>query len=195
MLLHRLSRLQFIPISNGRSAERREAKMTVANIIVLFIVGSFCLFSLFAVVWGWVQSWRETYRAAPNLILPKDKPSWRYKPTDDKKGRSRMTFKNTGSIVAKLIAGGMLVGALGHHQYGYYTLLRWIVCSVSAFAAYQAAESNKSGWAWGLAIVALAFNPVIPVHLKRETWAFIDLAVAGLLIVSIATLDRHTPQS
>src|SRR5437899_2030498 len=83
---------------------------------------------------------------------------------------SRMRFKNPVSIVAKLIAAGMLVGALGHHQYGYYTLVRWIVCAVSAFAAYQAAESKKSGWAWALAIVALAFNPIIPVHLKRDTW-------------------------
>jgi hypothetical protein len=105
-----------------------------------------------------------------------------------------MEFKNPASIVAKLIAAGMLVGALARHQYGYYTLLRWAVCGVAAFAAFQAAESDKSGWAWALAIVALAFNPVIPIHLKRDTWAFIDLAVAALLLVSIAMVDRQTPR-
>lgn len=107
---------------------------------------------------------------------------------------SRVKFKNPASIVAKLIAAGMLIGALGSHQYDYYTLLRWVVCGVLAFAAFQAAKSDRGGWAWALATVALAFNPVIPVHLKRNTWAGIDLAVAVLLLVSIATIDRHAPR-
>src|SRR5437867_4087279 len=104
-----------------------------------------------------------------------------------------MKFRNSSGIIAKLIAVGMLFGSLGRHQYGYYTLLRWVVCGVSAFAAFQAEKSNKTGWAWTLAIVALAFNPVIPIHLKRDTWAFVDLAVAVLLLVSIAAIDRHSP--
>lgn len=102
-----------------------------------------------------------------------------------------MKFKNPASSVPKLIAAGMLFGALGRHQYGYYTLLRWVVCGVSAFAAFQAAKSAKTGWVWALAVVALFFNPIIPVHLKRETWAFIDVGVAVLLLISIVAIDRH----
>jgi len=91
-----------------------------------------------------------------------------------------MKLKNPVSIIAKLIAAGMLVGALFRYPavtgYGrhhapyddYYTLLRWVVCGVAAFAAYQAATSKKTGWMWVLVIVALAFNPLLPVHLKRE---------------------------
>lgn len=105
-----------------------------------------------------------------------------------------MKFQNLiGIIVAKLIAAGMLFGALGRHEYGYYTLLRWVVCGVTAFAAFQAAESHKNGWVWVLAVVALFFNPIIPVHLNRETWAFIDVGVAVLLLISVVALDRHLP--
>ena len=102
-----------------------------------------------------------------------------------------MRFKSPASIVAKLIDAGMLFGALARHSYDYYTLLRWVVSGVSAFAAFQAAESDKAGWAWALAIVAIAFNPVIPVHLQRDTWAFIDFGVAVFLLVSIVFTDRH----
>ena len=116
-----------------------------------------------------------------------------------------MKLKNPVSIIARLIAAGMLVGALFRHPsvtgYGrhhapyddYYTLLRWVVCGVAAFAAFQAGKSKKTGWMWALAIVALAFNPLLPAHLKRETWAVIDLAVAVLLVVSIVAIDRAPP--
>jgi len=84
----------------------------------------------------------------------------------------------------------MLLGALGHHPYDYYRLLRWIVCGVAAFAAFRASERNKNGgWVWVLAFVALLFNPIIPVHLERETWAFIDVGVAVLLLISIVAVD------
>lgn len=104
-----------------------------------------------------------------------------------------MKLERLGIILVKLVAVGLLVAALARHQYGYYTLLRWVVCAVCVFAAYQAAESEKTGWPWALAVVAIVFNPLIPVRLDRETWAFVDLAVAALLLVSIAALDRRVP--
>ena len=104
-----------------------------------------------------------------------------------------MKFKNPIAIVGKLVAAGLLFGALGRHPYDYYTLMRWVVCGVAAFGAFQAFVSGKNGWVWALAIVALVFNPLIPVHLKRETWAIIDSSAAILLLISIAAIDRYTP--
>ena len=106
---------------------------------------------------------------------------------------SRMKFKSPASIVAKLVAAGFLFGASARHSYDYYTLLRWVVCGVSAFAAYRAADARQTGWVWAFAIVALLFNPVIPVHLKRDTWAFIDFGVAIFLLVSVIFTDRQIP--
>lgn len=106
-----------------------------------------------------------------------------------------MRFNNPGIIVAKLIAAGMLFGALGRHGYDYYVLLRWVVCGIAAFAAFRASEVGRKGWAWALGIVALFFNPIIPVHLSREAWAFVDVSVALLLLASIAVVDLRSPPS
>ena len=101
---------------------------------------------------------------------------------------------NFGSILAKLIAAVRLFAALGRHPYDYYTLLRWIACGVCAFTAFQAMQSKKTGWLIIFVIAAVMLNPVAPIHLKRETWAFVDAAAAVLLLVSIAVLDIRQPR-
>lgn len=91
-----------------------------------------------------------------------------------------MKFKKPGMIVAKMIAVGMLFGALGRHYRDYYTLLRWIVFGVSVFTAWRTWKTDQLGWLRQLGwicpfvIVAAAFNPFEPLYLKRETWAFIE---------------------
>ena len=106
-----------------------------------------------------------------------------------------MNLTNIGGIALKLIAAGMLFGALARHGYDYYVLLRWVVCGVAAYAAFRASEVGKKGWAWALGIVALFFNPIIPVHLTRQTWGFIDVGAALLLLVSIAAVDLRPPST
>lgn len=84
----------------------------------------------------------------------------------------------------------MLIGALLDLPYGYYQLLRLVVCAVTAFGAWLAMHEGSTGWTVILAVLALLFNPVIPVYLDRETWALIDVLSAGLLIVSGFRVDR-----
>jgi hypothetical protein len=102
-----------------------------------------------------------------------------------------MKIKNLVAIVPKLIAASLLFGTFTRHSYDYYTLLRWLVCGVSAFAAVRAGRLNKSSWTWAFAIIALFYNPIIPVHLKRDSWAWIDPSVAIFLLVSIWFIDRR----
>jgi hypothetical protein len=101
---------------------------------------------------------------------------------------------NIGSITAKLIAAVLLFAALGRHAYDYYTILRWIACGAAAFAAFQAAQSKKFGWLVVFAVVAVVLNPVAPVHLRRDTWALVDIAAGVLLLVSIPMLDIRKPR-
>ena len=135
----------------------------------------------------------------------------------------RRAVTNVGVIAAKLVAAGMLFWALGGtatehathstkhrraahaaspstpaerpagHGYDYYVLLRWVVCSVAAYSAFRASEVRKKGWAWAFAVVALFFNPILPVHLTRETWGFIDVGVALLFLVSTPVVDLRPP--
>jgi DNA repair exonuclease SbcCD ATPase subunit len=110
------------------------------------------------------------------------------------KNSTHMKPADFGIIIAKLIAALLLFAALGRHPYDYYTLLRWITCAVCAFTAFQAAEMKKSGWLWVFIIVAIVFNPLVPLRLKRDTWALVDIAAAVLLLLSIAVMDIRKPR-
>src|SRR5581483_8499058 len=93
------------------------------------------------------------------------------------------------SIIVKLITAVLLFAALGRHPYDYYTILRWVVSGVCAFTAFQASEKQMRGWQFMFIIVAIALNPIIPSHLKRETWNIMDVVIAVLLLISIGVLD------
>lgn len=90
----------------------------------------------------------------------------------------------TVSGIVRLIAAALLVWALDRHAYGYYKLLRWVVCGTGTYSAFLALASNKITWVWVLGIIAVVFNPLIPVHLDRDTWSIIDTVAAGAFVVS-----------
>ncbi len=87
---------------------------------------------------------------------------------------------------AALVATVLLVGALRDGwPYGYFTLLRWVVCAAGVVVAWIAYSWGRS-WAVAVfALVAILFNPLAPVYLSRETWQPIDIAVAALFLVAI----------
>lgn len=93
-------------------------------------------------------------------------------------------------VIVRVIAVTLLFLALGQHPYGFYKILRFVVCGVAAYGAYFAIELERKNWAWSLGIVAILFNPFIPVHLDRYTWAIIDVIVAFVLIVSLFLLKK-----
>jgi hypothetical protein len=90
----------------------------------------------------------------------------------------------TPSSIARLIAIVLLLWALDHHAYGYYQILRWVVCGTAAYSAFIAVDLKKIPWAWALGIIAVFFNPIIPIHLRRDSWAIIDVIAAILFAAS-----------
>jgi hypothetical protein len=62
--------------------------------------------------------------------------------------------------------------------YGYYVLLRLVVTAVATFAIVVLRRGGVADLV-GLAVVALLFNPIIPVHLPKLAWVPIDLGVAA----------------
>jgi len=69
--------------------------------------------------------------------------------------------------------------------YGYYIFLRWVVAGTGAFAAYIAYNLEKTAWAVALGLVALLFNPIVPVHLAKDTWVVIDFLAAVFYLVMV----------
>lgn len=86
-------------------------------------------------------------------------------------------------IIASLFC---LIALFNGLPYGYFTLLRFVVCAVGTYVAYKTYESDKDSlWVWVFGGIAILFNPIIPIHLERETWTTIDLIVGIFLIISI----------
>jgi len=90
-----------------------------------------------------------------------------------------------GFTIARITASVLLIWALGEHPYDYYTLLRFVVCGVTAYGIYLAVRFKQITWAWIFGIVTVLFNPIFPIHLERGTWAIIDVSVAVLSMASI----------
>lgn len=69
-----------------------------------------------------------------------------------------------------IVPSAMLLIAAAPMPYGYYMLLRLVVCAAAAFLAYQHYQALGAlhGWAVTLGLVALVFNPLLPLHLDRE---------------------------
>ena len=80
----------------------------------------------------------------------------------------------------------------GLFPYGYYNLLRLVVCGTGAFLAVISHKSENTAWAWTMGIVAFIFNPIFPIHLNKEIWIVIDIATAVIFIVSFFKIKNAT---
>lgn len=79
--------------------------------------------------------------------------------------------------------------AIADLSYGYYRLLRWTTCGVAIASMVQLYRMSRIGWVWTLGILALLFNPLLPLHFERDTWKFFDGA-AGCLFLTVFMLTR-----
>jgi|SRR4030043_265432 len=88
------------------------------------------------------------------------------------------------------VASIMLFLALAPWPYGYYQLLRFVVCGVSAYVAFVAYTWQKM-WAICLfGFIAVLFNPLITIHLSREIWQTLDVFCAVLFVVIAIVLNQ-----
>ncbi len=84
----------------------------------------------------------------------------------------------------------MLIVATLPLPYGYYILLRWVVCVVAVGLVYESLQSDAQWMVWLFGFVAILFNPLVPVSLSRPVWLPIDL----LLAVAFLVLSGSSPQ-
>lgn len=93
-------------------------------------------------------------------------------------------------LIPAIIAAVMLVGALARWPYGYYQLLRFVVCPVSVYVAYKAYNWQRLWGTWLFGFIAVLFNPLIPIHLSRELWQPIDVTCAVLFVAAAFILKK-----
>jgi len=100
-------------------------------------------------------------------------------------------MKDRPHVVPALVATMMLFVAIAELPYGYYQILRWIVCGVGVYIAYMAYRRGKVWATWVFGLIAALFNPIVPVHLTKAIWQPIDIVCA--LIFCSSTLFLKQP--
>jgi hypothetical protein len=75
----------------------------------------------------------------------------------------------------------------------FYTLLRWVCCAAFAFSAFTAFQMRRVSWTWIFGILAVLFNPLVPVHLQRATWQAIDWGAIGVIVIAAIVFWRDKP--
>jgi hypothetical protein len=99
-----------------------------------------------------------------------------------------------------LIPIALLFIAIEKMPYGYYTFTRIVVCGFAVFFAFVAWEDGPVSRLWSaiFGLLAVLFNPIIPIYLSRGTWFYFDLLAASLfaahlLVVRIGVIQTKSP--
>jgi hypothetical protein len=81
-----------------------------------------------------------------------------------------------------LVPAILLIVATSHLPYGYYTFTRIVTCGIAAIIAFVGFKDHAVSHVWTvpLALVVILFNPIIPIHLTRQTWVYLDFGAAAV---------------
>jgi hypothetical protein len=93
--------------------------------------------------------------------------------------------KNIILIIAAIFLFTTLLDGL---PYGFFTILRFVVCAATTYIAWVSYDHQKANWCWAFGIIAVLFNPFIPIHLNRDLWSIIDVVTGVFFIVSVFVL-------
>ena len=77
-----------------------------------------------------------------------------------------------------IVIFSILIIALLPMPYGYYTLLRLVVCAYFCFALYNIYSGDFTLIEIACILFAILYNPFIKVHFTKEIWMFINVATA-----------------
>lgn len=94
-----------------------------------------------------------------------------------------------------IVPAAMCLLALLHLPYGYYQLLRLVVTICGAFLSFAGWKMHAPVAAAVFGIVALAYNPVLPLALGRSNWEWANAATAIIFLGALGVwswLDRSS---
>lgn len=91
-------------------------------------------------------------------------------------------YKNIASKISIIM---LLLAIPPIFPYGYYILLRWVITVSAIFLVWVAYNLKKTFWVYSMVIIAILFNPIVPIYLNKEIWVVIDFIVAILFFATI----------
>ena len=91
-----------------------------------------------------------------------------------------------------LICAGLLFIGLFDLPIGYYTLLRIVVTIGSVAVVVTEFENGFSFWVITFGLIAVLFNPLIPIYLNdKSAWMPIDIIAGILFIIKSLTIKTN----
>ena len=103
---------------------------------------------------------------------------------------TQSTLDKRPHLIPTIIAAIMLLLALAPWPYGYYQVLRLVVCGVAVYVAFMAYTCQKMWTVWLFGFIAVLFNPLLPIYLSRHIWQPIDV-LCGILFMVIAVILKE----
>jgi membrane-bound ClpP family serine protease len=96
--------------------------------------------------------------------------------------------------VIAFTATTLLLLALTPLPIGYYTFLRIAITIAAITFIVNERRNNAIAWMAAFGMVAILFNPIIPIYLyKKALWMLIDIGVAFLFFVYGLKSNKSTP--
>jgi hypothetical protein len=91
-----------------------------------------------------------------------------------------------------LICAGLLFICLIDLPIGYYTLLRIVVTIGSVAVVITEFENGLNIWVFSFGLMAILFNPLIPIYLNdKSAWMPIDIIAGILFIIKSLTIKSN----
>ena len=85
----------------------------------------------------------------------------------------------------------LLIAAFGDWHYGFYQLLRIVVCGTAAYVVAQTMNRYQY-WPWIAVGIAILFNPILPIEFKQEEWRPINFGAAIVFVFALVQLRRRS---
>jgi hypothetical protein len=84
----------------------------------------------------------------------------------------------------------VLVAMIPVMPYGYYPVMRWIVCPASLGMFVCLRDRRIGDWSWAWVVIAGIYNPIFPVHASRGVWLVVNAATLVLVVVTMVAVAR-----
>ncbi|MGD0905718.1 MAG: DUF6804 family protein [Terracidiphilus sp.] len=94
-------------------------------------------------------------------------------------------------FVMSIIA--LFIAIYSDMPYDFFVLLRVLVfvTCIACVTALWKTDRKGTTWLWIMVVIAMVYNPLLPIHLKRETWELINFLTIAVFCLLCFLIKSH----
>ena len=142
------------------------------------------------VLWMALKEWKTLWSAL------KDDLRGYWRAVREASLKASITAQAGLRIPLAISIAALAIAIIGDMPYDFFVLLRVLifVTCVACLTALRKAGRQGAIWLWVTATAALVYNPLLPIHLHRETWEWINIATIPVFCI-LAVLIKGTQRT